>query len=117
MVGRLILASDLLMELCLGRGDEWHRQGHPRALTECALQVGDFGDAINWPTPGEIAHKSVQVSWRDGMSRMEFCLHVYIFGFSSFQSFRSYLTPKRSGWYNWGSSEIAKSHRLSPGCV
>uniref|UniRef100_A0A8C2RG83 HTH La-type RNA-binding domain-containing protein n=1 Tax=Capra hircus TaxID=9925 RepID=A0A8C2RG83_CAPHI len=25
-----------------------------------ALQVGDFGDAINWPTPGEIAHKSVQ---------------------------------------------------------
>ncbi|XP_012610931.1 la-related protein 1 isoform X6 [Microcebus murinus] len=23
-------------------------------------KVGDFGDAINWPTPGEIAHKSVQ---------------------------------------------------------
>nr|XP_025034850.1 la-related protein 1 [Pelodiscus sinensis] len=25
-------------------------------------KVGDFGDATNWPTPGEIAHKSVQVS-------------------------------------------------------
>lgn len=24
-------------------------------------KVGDFGDATNWPTPGEIAHKSVQV--------------------------------------------------------
>ncbi|OPJ88062.1 la-related protein 1 [Patagioenas fasciata monilis] len=23
-------------------------------------KVGDFGDATNWPTPGEIAHKSVQ---------------------------------------------------------
>lgn len=41
---------------------EWCRQGYPGALIECALQVGDFGDAINWPTPGEIAHKSVQVS-------------------------------------------------------
>lgn len=24
-------------------------------------KVGDFGDATNWPTPGEIAHKSIQV--------------------------------------------------------
>lgn len=32
------------------------------AFIDYALQVGDFGDAINWPTPGEIAHKSVQVS-------------------------------------------------------
>lgn len=57
---------------------EWQRQGHPGALIECALQVGDFGDAINWPTPGEIAHKSVQVSLGGGTGRTDLCLHVYI---------------------------------------
>uniref|UniRef100_A0A8C6XR28 La ribonucleoprotein 1, translational regulator n=1 Tax=Naja naja TaxID=35670 RepID=A0A8C6XR28_NAJNA len=25
-----------------------------------STEVGDFGDATNWPTPGEIAHKSIQ---------------------------------------------------------
>lgn len=60
---------------------KWQRQGHPRAFIECALQVGDFGDAINWPTPGEIAHKSVQVSLRKGMGRMELCLHLHIWLF------------------------------------
>lgn len=38
------------------------RQSNPKAFIDDTLQVGDFGDAINWPTPGEIAHKSVQVS-------------------------------------------------------
>lgn len=57
---------------------EGQRQGHAGALIECALQVGDFGDAINWPTPGEIAHKSVQVSQRGGMGRMELGVHVHI---------------------------------------
>lgn len=56
----------------VGAGLPWN------PLTECALQVGDFGDAINWPTPGEIAHKSVQVSLWGGMGRFEFHLHVHI---------------------------------------
>lgn len=30
-------------------------------LFSFVYKVGDFGDATNWPTPGEIAHKSVQV--------------------------------------------------------
>lgn len=40
------------------------RQSNPAAFIDYTLQVGDFGDAVNWPTPGEIAHKSVQVSVR-----------------------------------------------------
>ena len=35
-------------------------------------QVGDFGDANNWPTPGEIATKDTQV----GFSRFEHWLAV-----------------------------------------
>lgn len=56
-------------------------------LIECALQVGDFGDAVNWPTPGEIAHKSVQVSlWgRTVCGQFELCPHRHM-GFTSFQS-------------------------------
>ena len=37
------------------------RQSNPAAFIDYTLQVGDFGDAVNWPTPGEKAHKSVQV--------------------------------------------------------
>ncbi|GAA6087916.1 la-related protein 1 isoform X1, partial [Tachysurus ichikawai] len=34
------------------------RAGNPR--TRRGGKVGDFGDATNWPTPGEIATKEVQ---------------------------------------------------------
>lgn len=74
----------------MGEKLKWQRQGHLRAFIECALQVGDFGDAINWPTPGEIAHKSVQVSLRKGMGRMELSLylHIWIFKLSELQALR-----------------------------
>ncbi|PKU38357.1 hypothetical protein llap_11339 [Limosa lapponica baueri] len=32
-------------------------------------KVGDFGDATNWPTPGEIAHKSVQIDMKSEVPR------------------------------------------------
>lgn len=37
---------------------------HDVLLCVCVFEkkVGDFGDATNWPTPGEIATKEVQVS-------------------------------------------------------
>lgn len=86
-------------------------------LIECALQVGDFGDAINWPTPGEIAHKSVQVSLWEGWAGLN---SVYMFTFGLKLS-EPQLLPfcffKRSGWYHMGNIEIAKNHSLRPCCV
>lgn len=97
----------------LGERLKWQRRGHPRAFIECVLQVGDFGDAINWPTPGEIAHKCVQVSLRKGMGRMKL---LFIFTHLAFQAFRA-SGLKRNGWCNLGSTELSKRHHVSPGCV
>lgn len=65
----------------MGKGMNGRGRVTPEPSQNVIFQVGDFGDAINWPTPGEIAHKSVQVSLRRGMGRMELCLHVYIWLF------------------------------------
>lgn len=55
------------------------RQSNPKTFIDDTLQVGDFGDAINWPTPGEIAHKSVQVS-EEGLAGSS-TLHTDLVGF------------------------------------
>lgn len=52
------------------------RQSNPAAFIDYTLQVGDFGDAVNWPTPGEIAHKSVQVSVRRGWQGQVFFIQT-----------------------------------------
>lgn len=82
-----------------------------QGLMECALQVGDFGDAINWPTPGEIAHKSAQVSLWGVTGRFQCYLHIHIRLLSLSQP-QSYLSQffKGSSWYNIGNIEIAKNN-------